>query len=177
MVAGHLGIVLLGKGIRRRIPISLLLAAALSSDLVSAVLVLTEVGDPGQMRSHSIPVVLPLAAGLALPYFAVTGDRRGTWLVALTSLSHVLTDYVTGIKPTWPGGPFIGLHLYRYPALDFVFEVTVVVVGWLVYRRSLGEEARRSWLIWAALGALVALQTVVTLHEELQRLFRLYTLR
>ena len=53
----------------------------------------------------------------------------------------------------------------------------MVVVGWLVYRRSLGEDARRSWLIWAALAALVGLQTVVSLHEELQRRFRLYTLR
>jgi hypothetical protein len=129
------------------------------------------------MRSHSIPVVFPIAAGLALPYFAATGDGKSAWLVALTSLSHVLTDYVTGSKPTWPGGGFIGLHIYHYPALDFVFETTVIVVGWLVYRRSLSEEARASWLTWVLLGGLVAMQAVVDLHEALKSLSTLYTLR
>ncbi len=164
MVAGHLGIVLLGKGLRRQVPLWVLLAAALSSDLVSAVLVLTGVGDPAQMRSHSIPVVIPTAAALALPYLAASGDRKGAWLVALTSLSHVLADYLTGSKPTWPGGPFIGLGLYRYPILDLMLETTVVAVGWLVYRRSLEEEARASWVTWSALGLPLALQAFVNLY-------------
>jgi hypothetical protein len=161
VIAGHLGFVLLGKGLRKDIPLWVFLAAALSPDLVRAVLILTGASDPGQLRSHSIPAVLGIAAAGSLSYLAARRDGAGAWLIALTSLSHVLADYFTGRKPTWPDGPLIGLQLYHHPALDFALETTVIVVGWLVYRRSLDDRSRASWVVWSALVVPAALQVFV----------------
>src|SRR5256885_7267730 len=46
------------------------------------------------------------------------------------------------------GGPMIGLDLYNHPVGDFVVEMVVVGVGWLVYRRSLPRAAAAQRLAW-----------------------------
>jgi hypothetical protein len=73
-------------------------------------------------------------------------------------VSHAAGDYLTGLKPTWSGGPMIGLELYRRPLIDFVIESTVVVCGWLVYRQSLPLQQRSSRPVFTLLGALVLIQ-------------------
>jgi hypothetical protein len=82
-------------------------------------------------------------------------------------VSHVLLDYLTGIKPTWPGGPTIGLELYRYPILDLAAETAVIVFGWMVYRSSLPETP--GTLRWSTvmLALLLLLQVGVDLGKLL----------
>jgi hypothetical protein len=72
-------------------------------------------------------------------------------LTGAVTVSHVLADYVTGLKPTWPGGPAIGLELYSHPLGDLAVETGLLALGWLLYRRSLPPESRSSCLTWALL--------------------------
>lgn len=80
--------------------------------------------------------------------------------MAALVVSHVLGDYITGLKPTWSGGPMIGLQLYRHPEWDFVVEAIVVLIGWLIYRASLPGDRRSAQDTWALLGVLFALQAL-----------------
>ena len=67
------------------------------------------------MLSHSIPSVAVFGVVLALLYYVAGRDWRSSALVGAVVVSHAVADYATGLKPTWPGGPYIGLQLYRRP--------------------------------------------------------------
>jgi hypothetical protein len=79
-------------------------------------------------------------------------------VVAAVVASHAVADFMTGLKPTWPGGPMIGLELYHHPVFDFAIEGLVIVAGWLLYRKSLPEDRRSSLPALILLGALLAIQ-------------------
>jgi hypothetical protein len=78
-----------------------------------------------------------------------------------------VADYATGLKPTWPGGPWIGLQLYQRPAIDLAVEAIVIVIGWLVYRRSVSDDRRRSPPVTLMLVALLLLQLAASLSFAL----------
>ncbi|HUL03046.1 MAG TPA: hypothetical protein VLV16_07465 [Gemmatimonadales bacterium] len=159
MYAGHLGIALGARGLRRDAPLWLLVVATQACDWVQVVGCVTA-PDASAMVSHSIPAVLVLATLFGLAAFGWTRSRGATAVIAATVVSHALADYLTGYKPTWPGGPMIGLSLYDYPALDLLVETLVVFVGWSVYRRSLDSRARSRRLTWFLLVLLVGVQLV-----------------
>ena len=112
------------------------------------------------MFSHSFPAIGALTFIGALVYFATTRDLAGSALVGALVISHALGDYLTGLKPTWSGGPLIGLQLYSHPAVDFVGEAVVILIGWLVYRASFSREKQSSREVWSMLGALLAIQAL-----------------
>lgn len=169
MYTGHIGIALAAKGVQPSMPLWIFVVAAQACDWVNAAVWPFGHADPAstrwliagdwtaQMSSHSVPSALGIAIVLPGLYYAATRHVNGAWLLAGVTLSHLLADYITAEKPTWPGGPRIGLSLYRHPAADFVVEVGLVCSGWLLYRRSLprGRSAAPAWLM---LGVLVALQ-------------------
>lgn len=154
MYIGHLGFALAGKGLRRTAPLWLLVVATQSCDWVQAVACVAAPEGTSAMWSHSVPAVAALAAALTLAAYLLTGDRGIAALTGAVAVSHLLADYVTGVKPTWPGGPTIGLDLYSHPLGDVAIETVVLVLGWLVYRRSLPPEARSSRLTWTLLVVL-----------------------
>ena len=159
MYTGHAGVALGAHGLRKSIPLWLLILASQLPDWADAGLCLANVRTaiPG-MYSHSLPAITLLARGAALPYSAMLRDPAGMLLVALVVVSHALGDYVTGIKPTWPGGPVVGLELYRYPLIDFVFEVAVILGGWMIYRKSLPVDKRSREPVLTLLFVLMAVQ-------------------
>lgn len=112
------------------------------------------------MFSHSFGAIALLTLIATVAYLVVTRDLVGAAFVGALVVSHVLGDYVTGLKPTWSGGPLIGLQLYRHPAWDFVVEGVVILTGWLIYRASLSRERRSAHETWALLGVLLALQAL-----------------
>jgi hypothetical protein len=170
MYTGHLGIALAAKSARQSVPLWVLVIAAQGCDWVDAGAWLVGHADPAssrwlvfgnwtaQMVSHSVPSVVAIAILIAGLYYAATHDGLAAILVAGATLSHVLVDYITAAKPTWPGGPRIGLSLYSYPFADFVVETALVLIGWLLYRRSLPERRGALPAAWLMLAALVALQ-------------------
>ena len=164
MYIGHIGIALAGKGLRRAAPLWLLVMATQGCDWVQAVACVAAPAGSSSMWSHSIPVVAALALVLALAAYLLTSNGAVAALTGAVTVSHVLADYVTGRKPTWPGGPIIGLQLYSHPLGDLVVETAVLVIGWLVYRRSLPLESRSSRLNWALLLLLGAAQLLGVLQ-------------
>lgn len=99
-------------------------------------------GHRNREISHSIVSVAIGATLVALAYFVATRQRKDAGVVWLTYASHWPADYITGLKPTWPGGPTVGLYLYARPIPEFFLEAAVVTVCWFVYRRSLPIAAR-----------------------------------
>ena len=159
MYMGHLGVALAAKGIRASVPLWVLVAAALASDLLDAGAALAGLaGGAVYPWTHSLPGALLIGLGAALAYAAATRDGAGAGVVGAAAFSHVPADLLTSRIAAWPGGPPVGLHLYRYDAVDFALEASVVVAGWWLYRRSLAEEARSRWPVWAVLAAVLVFQ-------------------
>lgn len=158
MVAGHFGIAQFGKGMRREIPIALLVAAAYLPDLVRIPLSVTI--DRYEIWSHSIVTVV--AMGLVLGFIWLL--RGGNWVAALVlgavCALHWPADVFTGCKPTTFSGPWLGLVSYRRPVNDLLVEGALVVGGWLFARRR-GFPIGKKWL---ALAASVQLAFLVSMY-------------
>lgn len=158
MYIGHVAAALAAKRMRASIGLFALLVATYTPDWVDSGLCLARVSNPLGMLSHSIPAV----ALFALIGFTVYALRTRDWTAALVVagviLSHMLLDWITGDKPTWPSGPMIGLKLYGHPVADFVVEGVLIVIGVALYRRTL-PPGRTPWTeVSLMLGALLVLQ-------------------
>ena len=164
MYIGHIGIALAGKGLQRAAPLGLLVMATQGCDWVQAIACVAAPVGASSMWSHSIPSVAALAVVLALVAYLLKSNGAVAALTGAVTVSHVLADYVTGLKPTWPGGPVIGLRLYAHPLGDLVVETVVLVIGWVVYRRSLPPGSRSSRLSWALLWLLAVAQVLGVLQ-------------
>ena len=159
MYTGHIGIALGAHGWKKSIPLWLLIFASQLPDWTDAGLCLADIRTPFPgTYSHSLPAIAALALLAALIYCMIERDRAGMILVAGVVVSHAVADYFTGIKPTWPGGPIIGLELYHRPVIDFVLETLVVFVGWSIYRRSLAPEKRSGEPVFTLLFVLIVIQ-------------------
>ena len=159
MYVGHMGFALGAHGIRRTIPLWLLVIASQLPDWADAGFCLAGIRPSIQgILSHSFPAVAMLALAAAVAYSIAKRDIAGMLIVAAVVISHAIGDYFTGIKPTWVGGPMIGLQLYKRPAIDFVIEAGVILCGWWLYRRSLPQERRSAEPVFTLLGALIVIQ-------------------
>jgi len=161
MYIGHVGAALAAKRLRVSVGLLVLLVATYTPDWVDTGLCLAGGYNTGEMLSHSIPAILLFAVIGFVAYTLITRDRAGGALVAAVIVSHMFLDWITGTKPTWPGGPTIGLQLYSHPIADFIAEGVVITIGALVYARTLPPR-RRPWLdLTIMLGALLALQLTI----------------
>lgn len=168
MYGGHIGIALASKGYRSTVPLWLLIIATQLPDWADALVCSVGGGSPpSEMFSHSIPAIAVLATALSLLYYAFARDSSASILAGAIVVSHMVADYVTGLKPTWPGAPYIGLELYRQPALDFVIEAAVIIIGWIIYRRSLPEDRRNSSPVKVMLFSLLLLQLAASISFSL----------
>jgi hypothetical protein len=159
MYAGHVGIALGARGFRKDVPLWALIIASQLPDWADAGLCVANLrsGTPG-LYSHSFSAIAVLAAVAAAIYMLAARSAAGAYVMAAMVVSHAAGDWITGLKPTWTGGPMIGLQLYHYPMLDFVLEAAVIVIGWMFYRKSLPPERRSSAPSLALPGALLAFQ-------------------
>lgn len=170
MYVGHVGIALGARGLGRSIPFWLLIVASQLPDWADAAFCVAGVRTvvPG-MYTHSLPAAAFLALAAAAGYTVYERDILGIVTVASLVLSHIATDYLTGIKPTWSGGPMIGLELYRLPLIDFVIEAAVILAGWLLFRRSLPVHRRSSRPAWDMLTALILVQGAANIFMHVAR--------
>jgi len=117
------------------------------------------VHHPNPEISHSlvsVGIMSVLVALCSAPFFGAADAIA----VGATYVSHWLADCVTGLKPTWPGGPSVGLHYYTHSYRDVALESVVVVACWFVYRSSLRDEVRNSLAAYAMPLGLIAMQVV-----------------
>ena len=155
--------------VRRTIGLAVLLVATYTPDWVDTGLCIAGVYNPQGMLSHSIPAVLLFMLVGFAAYAAVARDWKGGLVIAAVILSHIFLDWVTGYKPTWPGGPMIGLRLYDRPVADFIVEALVIVAGAMIYGRTLPPR-RRPWVDVAIMvGALLALQLTIDVAHLLMK--------
>lgn len=161
MYAGHLGFALGAYSYRRTIPLWLILIAAQLPDWLDAGMCVADVnrGYYG-LYTHGFVAVGLGAVAFGVLAWLLARDVAGALIVAGVVVSHYALDYVTGLKPTWSGGPIVGLDLYARPAADLAVETAVVVAGWLLYRRTLPRAVRNDGMVYATLFALIALQLV-----------------
>lgn len=164
MYAGHAALALLVKGRRPRIPLLLLVPVAFAPDWID--LLSHVVHRPSPMVSHSILSVAIGATALAVAYGLARRAVTDAAVVWLTYASHWPADYLTGYKPTWPGGPWLGQMLYARPTADLVVESVLVLICWLVYRRSLSPTARRHPASYLIPIGLIAMQLAFTELEN-----------
>jgi hypothetical protein len=168
--AGHVGLAL---GLRR-VPgapaLWLLVLAAQGPDWGDVLAEVTGLvpADRG-WGPHGMPLLAAgaVAVGALAARLAPAASRTPAALLAGGAyLSHWVCDYVTGQKPTWPGGPMVGRSLYDHARADFALEAAVVLVGWALWRTTLPPldgrpGGRRARLVPALLlVALLALQAI-----------------
>lgn len=161
MYIGHVGVALAAKRARVSVGLLVLLVSTYAPDWIDSGLCIVGGYDSRQMLSHSIPAVFLFALVGFLTYTLITRDRTGGILIAAVVVSHMMLDWITGTKPTWPGGPMIGFQLYSHPIADFIAEGIVIAIGAIAYARTLPPR-RRPWLdLTVMLGALLALQLTI----------------
>ncbi|MEO7084532.1 MAG: metal-dependent hydrolase [Gemmatimonadaceae bacterium] len=142
MFSGHAALSLLGKAARPRVPLFLIAVAAYAPDIVQRVL-----GYFNQFNrelSHSMPAIGIGATIVALVYWAATGAAADASVLWLAYVSHWFADYITGIKPTWPGGPIVGRVMYLHPGRDALLEADLVLLCWLAYRSTLPADRKNT---------------------------------
>ena len=171
MYIGHVGAALAAKRVRASVGLLPLLIATYMPDWIDTGMCLAGTYDPRSMLSHSIPAVLFFALLGFFWYALATRDWIGALIIAAVIVSHMFLDWITGYKPTWPGGPMIGLHLYDHPIADFAAEGVVILIGTLLYARTLPPR-RQPWRDASImLGALLVLQlTIDVAHLLIQYL-------
>lgn len=159
MYAGHLGFALGAYSFRRTIPLWLVLIAAQLPDWLDAGMCMADIDrGPFGLYTHGIVAVALGAVAFGVVTWLLARDLAGALLVAGVVVSHYALDYFTGLKPTWSGGPIVGMYLYGRPVADLVLETGVVVGGWLLYRRTFPPSVRNDGMVYATLFALIALQ-------------------
>ncbi len=159
MYVGHVAVALGVRGVRRDVPLWLLVLAAQGCDWLETLQMTGGVRDHA-MLSHSLPAALGAAAMLALLALLLTRSTPAAGVVGAVYLSHLPLDYLTGLKPTVPGAGLIGLNLYAHPVLDFVAEAILIVLGWRLYRatRRPADRAAGARPLRVMLAGLLALQ-------------------
>ena len=157
MFVGHAALALFAKTRRPRIAVALLVPVAFGPDWVQWVLELFNRNN--RELSHSLPAVFAYALAAAVAYRVVArAPLADAATVALLWTSHWPADFITGTKPTWPGGPNVGLLLYEHPFSDIAVESAMTVLCWLAYRAMLPAERRNAGIVWTMLAGLIAMQ-------------------
>ena len=166
MYAGHVAIALGARGVRRDLPLWVLVLAVQACDWVElATHRLTPPGAP-DLYSHAFPFVMVaamIAAGVVWVWKRSTGAAV---TVLVLYLSHPFADYFTAHKPLWLGGPSVGLDLIDRPLADFIVQAALCVIGAALYRRSLPPARRRRIAAAAPLVVLLVLQALADSRLE-----------
>jgi hypothetical protein len=170
VLIGHTAIALAVKRAHPSIPLTALVAATYGPDVIEITLLALWRWAHFQAAfgSHSIPSVALGSAVVGAAYWIWRRDAVGAGLLGVTYASHWAADLFTGSgKPTWGGGPTLGLSLYEHPLLDFVVESTLLLAAWRLFwpagdRRLTPRPVRTA----AAIG-LVLLQLVFNASERL----------
>jgi hypothetical protein len=155
--AGHAALALLAKAARPRLSLLLLVPVAFAPDWIAWIL--EAFGNSNREISHSLVSVGIGATVVGGSYWLVTRATSEALVLWLTYASHWPADFITGMKPTWPGGPTVGLGLYSHPGWDALVEGAVIVACWLAYRRTVPPVSRNRATIglWVPIG-LVGMQ-------------------
>jgi hypothetical protein len=166
MYTGHVAIALAARGVRRDVPLWVLVLATQACDWVKLIAYLFTRRTDTEVFSHAYPFVIVAALAVAAAVWLWRRSVGAAATVMAVYLSHPLLDYVTGNKPLWLGGPNMGLGVIDRPAADFVVQGLVCLLGCAIYWRSLPVTRRRHVSAVAPLLLLLTLQGFSDLRLE-----------
>jgi len=156
---GHAALALLVKTRRPQIATALLIPVAFGPDWIQWAFQFFDMNN--RELSHSLPAVFGYAIVAAVAYrLWGRASVRDAAAVAVLWISHWPADFITGRKPTWPGGPSVGLLLYEHPFADIAVECLLTVLCWMAYRAALPAERRGAAPVWMMLAGLIAMHCV-----------------
>ena len=164
MYTGHVAIALAARGVRREVPLWVLILSAQACDWVELIVHPFTPRTDTEVYSHAYPFVVVAALVVAASVWLWKRSIPAAITVLLVYLSHPAADYVTGNKPLWAGGPSVGLRFIERPASDFVIQGVVCVLGFAVYWRSLPRTRRRQLVSLTPLALLLVLQGISDLR-------------
>ena len=174
MFLGHHAAAFAAKRLAPRTSLGTLVAAATLLDLIWPILLLLGLEhvrvDPGNTRvvpldffdypiTHSLATVILWSLGFAIVYWLLRRDARGSVIVALAVVSHWVLDFITHRPdlPLWPGGPKVGLELWRSLPLTAVVEYGLFAAGIAMYVRTTKARDRTGTIALWVLVVFVAL--------------------
>jgi membrane-bound metal-dependent hydrolase YbcI (DUF457 family) len=168
MFIGHFAVGLAARPLAPRVSLPVLLAAPQFLDMLWPIFVCVGIERvrivPGLLAasplaldhmpwSHSLAVVAVWAVLFAGVYRRFTGDRRGATVCAGLVLSHWVLDAVAH-RPDmalYPGGPEVGLGLWRSVPGTLVVELALYAAGVVLYTRASRARDRTGSIAWWAL--------------------------
>lgn len=115
--------------------------------------------------SHSLGAALGWSLLLGGLVLWRSRDRRAALVVAAAVLSHWVLDFIshTPDVPLWPGGPLVGLGLWRSVAATVAVEGLMFAGGlWLYFRSTRARDGIGRWGA-VALAAFLAVTYVMNL--------------
>ncbi|HVT40230.1 MAG TPA: metal-dependent hydrolase [Gemmatimonadaceae bacterium] len=163
MIVGHVGIAFGTRALRRDAPLVLLIGAAFLPDAGDGVLRLAAICNPYGTYTHSLPASALLAVAAAAVALAWSRSRALALVAGGLVLTHLPLDLITGQKALWLGGPVAGLYFYRFPLWDFIIELPVLLLGWMMLRRAGGAPAWATSVL--TLACLLAVQAGADLRN------------
>jgi len=141
-------------------------------DLLWPILLLTGVEqvriDPGNTAftpldfvhypiSHSLVMDVVWGALLGAFFLWRLKDGRAALVVGAAVVSHWVLDWITHRPdmPLWPGGPLVGLELWRSVPATVVTEAVLLALGVFLYLRATRATDRIGrWAFWGFIGFL-----------------------
>jgi hypothetical protein len=110
--------------------------------------------------THSLAAVLAWSAVFGVVFYARRHHQIGAWLLGMGVASHWFLDALVHRPdlPLWPGGPLVGLGLWRSVPLSVAVETAMLAAGVLCYvraRRPLDRTGQISF--WSFVGFLYAI--------------------
>lgn len=166
MFIGHYGLALAAKRVAPRTSLGTLIAAAQLVDLIWPVFLLlgiehvrvTENANPFlRLTFESYPwthsLAMTMCWGVAAAFvLGARRDRSGAVIIGLLVLSHWVLDLATHLPdlPIYPGGPRVGLGLWRSINATMIAEAVLFAVGLVVYVRSTRPiDGKAKWTLTA----------------------------
>jgi hypothetical protein len=178
MFIGHFALGFAAKRATPRVSLAILFLAAQFADVLWPFLVAAGLErvriDPGNTAatpldfvsypwSHSLLMLCVWGALLGLMFRST--DRRAFAVIAALVVSHWVLDFVTHRPdlPLYPGGPEVGLGLWRSIPLTMAIELPLYLAGvWFYARATRGRDAIGRWA-FASLWIFLLLLHVVNL--------------
>jgi hypothetical protein len=173
MFVGHYGLALAAKRIAPRTSLGTLFLAAQLVDLVWPMFLLAGIErvrivphDNPFLRlqfeyypwTHSLVTCLCWGLAAGVVYFLTRTDARSATIVGALVVSHWVLDFVTHVPDLaiYPGGPVVGLGLWRSFIGTVVVEALLFAVGGVMYARVTKPVDRTGRYAFLALVAFLA---------------------
>lgn len=160
MFIGHYALAFASKKIDKLPSLAILFVAVQFLDLLWPIFVLLgietfeiEVGNTAMTPinfisypySHSLLMSIIWAILLALVYFLITKNKKGSVLIAALVFSHWILDFITHgadlqISPF--SNTRVGLGLWNAPILEMIFEIGLFAAGIYVYFKAVNPKRK-----------------------------------